>query len=227
MPDLSLLDYIALIWFLLCWMGYSHLTDYTRLRQHSVSAYMDRYRQQWLRIMLQRDPRMLDALIHGSLLQGATFFASTSLLLIGGSLALLGATDQAIAVLNELPFRSISRITWEINALLLTIIFIYAFFKFAWCYRLFTYCAILIGATPLPDAQAMPSYDHVDRLARLHILAAQHFNNGLRSYFFALATLGWFLHPLIFIASTSWVTWVVYRREFRSRSFNILSEIDL
>jgi uncharacterized membrane protein len=104
------------------------------------------------------------------------------------------------------------------------VIFVYAFFKFAWCYRLFTYCAVLIGAAPLPDALTPQAYDHADRLARLHSLAAQHFNSGLRSYFFALATLGWFLHPFVFIVATSWVTWVVYRREFRSRSFNILSE---
>jgi uncharacterized membrane protein len=226
-PPFSLFDYIAFVWFLLCWLGYARLADFTRLRNHSVSARMDNYRRQWLRNMLQRDPRMVDTLIHSSLLQGVTFFASTSLLLIGGLLAILGASDKAIAVLSELPLQPVSRTVWEIKVLLLVVIFIYAFFKFAWCYRLFTYCAVLIGAAPLPAALTDASYDHADRLARLHSLAAQHFNNGLRSYFFALATLGWFLHPLLFIAAAAWVTWVVYRREFRSRSFNILSEADV
>ena len=224
MPDFSLFDYIAFVWFLLCWLGYGRLADLTPLRAHSVSARMDNYRQLWLRNMLQRDPRMVDTLIQSSLLQGSTFFASTSLLLIGGSLAILGATDKAIAVLSELPLPAVSRTVWELKVLLLVVIFVYAFFKFAWCYRLFTYCSVLIGAAPLPDTLTPASYAHADRLARLHSLAARHFNNGLRSYFFALATLGWFLHPLLFIVATSWVTWVVYRREFRSRSFNILDE---
>ena len=32
----------------------------------------------------------------------------------------------------------------------LTVIFVYAFFKFAWSYRLFNYFAIMVGAAPPP-----------------------------------------------------------------------------
>lgn len=34
--------------------------------------------------------------------------------------------------------------------------------------------------------------------------------------------LGWFLHPYLFMAATAWVTWVLYRREFRSKSLACL-----
>ena len=53
-------------------------------------------------------------------------------------------------------------------------------------------------------------------------LAARHANDGLRAYYFALAVLSWFLHPVAFMLATAWVTAVLYRREFLSRALNIL-----
>jgi uncharacterized membrane protein len=35
-----------------------------------------------------------------------------------------------------------------VKILLLIVIFVYAFFKFVWSYRLYGFCAILIGAVP-------------------------------------------------------------------------------
>ena len=39
---------------------------------------------------------------------------------------------------------------WEVKVLLLIGIFVFAFFKFAWAFRLTHYTAILIGAAPQP-----------------------------------------------------------------------------
>ena len=224
MPDFTVLDYCALGWFLLCWIGYVQIADHTRFHKLSVSARMNECRRRWMRNMVRRDLRMIDTMIHGNLLHGVAFFASTSILLIGGLLASLGATDKAIAIFAELPLTSpVSRIAWEIKVLLLLVIFVYTFFKFAWCYRLFNYCSILIGAAPLETEPSPESDASADRIARLHGLAASHFNSGLRAYFFALAALAWFLHSALFMLVSAWVTYVLYRREFRSRSYKILN----
>ena len=224
-PDLTLIDGAAFAWFLLCWFGYAWFADYSRWQRRSASALIDVRRRQWMHNMVQRgDTRMMDALIHSSLVGGVAFFASTSLLLVGGLLAILGAADEAIAVMAQLPFGAeVSRTLWQGKVLMMMVIFVYAFFKFAWCYRLYNYCAILIGAMPLADEE-QPSAAEADRIGRLYSLAGRHFNNGLRAYFFALAALGWFLHPALFMLATLWVVSVLYRREFRSRSFKILSE---
>ena len=92
---------------------------------------------------------MVDMQIMASLQNGTAFFASTSLIAIGGGLALLRATNDALAVLRELPVDlTPSPALWEIKCVGLILIFIYAFFKFAWSYRLFNYVAILLGAMP-------------------------------------------------------------------------------
>lgn len=219
----GLLDYLALAWFILCWTGYNYVADHTRLRHRNVSTLTGKLRERWMRNMVRRDPRMIDVLIQGNLLNGVGFFASTSILLVGGLVAMLGATDQAVAVLNELPLvPTVDRMTWGLKILLLIVVFVYAFFKFAWSHRLFNYCSILIGAAPLPEDYDADAEAFAARTAELETLAAEHFNNGLRTYFFALAALGWFVHPLLFILATAWVTRVLYRREFRSRSFAIL-----
>jgi uncharacterized membrane protein len=50
---------------------------------------MNGYREVWIRRLLDRDARMVDMQIMASQQNGTAFFASTSLLAIGGALALL------------------------------------------------------------------------------------------------------------------------------------------
>ncbi|HXH02593.1 MAG TPA: DUF599 family protein [Candidatus Competibacteraceae bacterium] len=223
---LTPLDRAAVAWFLLCWLGYAWLADHTRLHRRSISAAMGEYRRRWMLTMLRREVRIVDTAIQGILLQGVAFFASTTILLIGALFAMLRAGDQAMQVLSQLPFVvPTSPAQWELKLLLLVAIFIYAFFKFAWAFRLFNYCSILIGATPLAEPEREPPPEamaHVEQVAQLNIRAAYHFNNGVRAYFFAFAAIGWFLHPWLFMLLSAWVVVVLQRREFRSQSYGIV-----
>src|SRR5690606_29188943 len=99
----SLLDLIALLWFLAAWAGYGALMDWSRLRETSLIFHLDHYRGEWMRQMLGREMRILDGQIMGSLQNGTAFFASTSLLAIGGILALLRATEDVMEVFATLP----------------------------------------------------------------------------------------------------------------------------
>jgi uncharacterized membrane protein len=49
-------------------------------------------------------------------------------------------------------------------------------------------------------------------------LATNSFNGGLRAYYFALAALGWFIQPWLFIVMTAWVVIVLLRRQLWSRA---------
>lgn len=226
--DLSALDQLACVIFFSGWLCYSWLADHTRLQQRSISAVMTEYRRRWLLVTLQRELRMVDTSIQGNLLQGVVFFASTTIIVIGGLLALLGSGDKALQVLGSLPFITpTSRELWEFKLLLLLGIFVYAFFKFSWAFRLFNYCSILIGSLPMAiHAEQESAQQLAERAARLNCRAAYHFNNGVRAYFFALAALAWFLHPGWFILATLWIIGVMVRREFFSTPLRILREQD-
>ena len=163
---------------------------------------------------------MVDMQIMASLQNGTAFFASTSLLAIGGGLALLRATNDALAVLRELPVDlTPSPALWEIKCVGLILIFIFAFFKFAWSYRLFNYVAILLGAMP-PSSQrdTAEAEAHVMRTTRLFEAAGRHFNRGQRAFFFALGYLGWFISPWFLMATSVVVAIVLWRRQFASDS---------
>jgi uncharacterized membrane protein len=103
-------------------------------------------------------------------------------------------------------------------------IFIYAFFKFAWAFRLSHYTAIMIGSTPiLGDSEKDVCEAHAVRTARLIGIAGEHANAGLRSFYLAIAALTWFFHPLAFIVATTWVLVIQLRRDFFSRSRRVLA----
>ena len=57
-----------------------------------------------MRQMVLRDNRVADVNILRNLLQGVSFFASTTILIIGGLLAVLSTTEQASAIVQEIPF---------------------------------------------------------------------------------------------------------------------------
>ncbi len=215
----SILDLWALAWFMLCWIGYAIVADHTPLRRFTVTTAMSRYRHEWMCRMVERDVRIVDAQIHGSLLYGIGFFATTTILAIGGLLALLGATDRAMEVLADLPFVAPgNRVAWEMKILLLVTIFIYAFFKFAWALRLANWNAIMIGAAPLSTGEKCEGNEYVERAARINRLSSGNFNRGVRAYFFALAALSWFLDPRAFMVASAVVLIILVNRDFRTRS---------
>ena len=219
-------DILAVGFFVLEWSVYAYTLERTSYGRDSLSARMHAYRERWIRRMLDRDARMVDMQIMISLQTGTAFFASTTLFAIGGGLALLRATNDALAVLRELPIDlTPSPALWEIKCVGLILIFIFAFFKFAWSYRLFNYVAILLGAMP-PSSQrdTAEAEAHVMRTTRLFEAAGRHFNRGQRAFFFALGYLGWFISPWLLMITSVAVAVVLWRRQFASDSRRALVE---
>jgi uncharacterized membrane protein len=218
MLQFSILDIVALVVFVSAWAGYALTVEISEHGRDSLNARMNNYREVWMRRMAARDMRMVDMQIMAALQNGTAFFASTSLIAVGAALTLLRSTDEILSVMAGMPFGiQMTRGVWEAKTVGLIIIFAYAFFKFAWSYRLFNYVAILLGAAPpaaekdSPQAQA-----HVIRTARLFQAAGRHFNRGQRAFFFALGYLGWFIGPWVLIAATAAVVVVMWLRQFRS-----------
>ena len=225
LQDLSWFDYLAVAAFVAAWVGYSWYVDRSRASRRSITAVMSRYRLAWAQEMGRRDVRIVDTQVVGNFLTGIGFFASTTILVIGGLFALLGSADQALAALSDLPLMQPHSVAlWEAKVLLLMAVFVYAFFKFAWAFRLSSYASILIGAMPMPGAPPEDLDRHAKRIARMVQLVAHHQNHGFRAYFFAVALITWFIHPGLLIASSAVVLAVLYRREFRSRAYRALTE---
>jgi uncharacterized membrane protein len=214
-------DILAVCFFVLEWGVYTFTLERTKNGQDSLSARMHAYREKWIRRVLDRDARMVDMQIMISLQNGTAFFASTSLLAIGGALALLRSTTDALAVLSKLPIDiSPSPALWEMKCVGLIVIFVYTFFKFAWAYRLFNYVCILLGAMPrCSERDTAEAETHVIRTTRVFESGGRHFNRGQRAFFFALGYLGWFVSPWVLFVTTALVVVVIWRRQFASSAW--------
>ncbi|GAB4360364.1 MAG: DUF599 domain-containing protein [Gammaproteobacteria bacterium] len=222
---LPLLDLSALAWFLACWVGYTWFADRRARETLTLMSTMHHYRRLWMREMLRREVRIVDSNIVSTLARSVAFFASTTIFILAGLLAVLGAMDTAMEVIGELRYAVTStREVWELKLFVLLLVFIYAFFKFTWSMRHFNYLSIMIGAAP--DHAASPPWaeNFAERAARVSSNATNTFNRGLRAYYFGLAFLSWFLHPVLFIAATALVVAVLYRREFHSRMLRDLGD---
>lgn len=221
-------DWLALVGFFTLWVGYAWFAKVWGQRRPSLLATTNRYRAYWMRQATARDPRMLDGLITQSLSQTPSFFSSTAILVIGGLFAVLGTTEKATELMSEIPFaQSTPLIVFEFKVLVLIGIFVYAFFRFSWCMRQYTFVALVIGSMPPPEDFDSGKFDrkvYADRAAAMVGAAAESFNDGLRAYYFSFAALAWFISPLGMIMATGLVVLILYSREFRSEVLTILRE---
>src|SRR5258707_786874 len=197
-------DILAVGFFLLEWSVYAVTLEHTAYGRDSLSARMHAHRDIWIRRLRHRGARMVGMQIMGSLQNGTSFFASASLRAVGGALALRRSTNEALGILGALPINlGPSPALWEIKCVGLILIFVYAFFKFAWAYRLFNYVSILLGAMPpVQQRDTAEAEAHVMRTTKLFEAAGRHFNRGQRALFFALGYLGWVVSPLVLFVTT-------------------------
>ncbi|MBL6784839.1 MAG: DUF599 domain-containing protein [Rickettsiales bacterium] len=216
-------DLLALFWLIILWFGYSVFADYkSNKSQNNIYQIMHQYRLQWMQDCIAREDKVVDINAIACFVRTGAFFASTSILIIAFLLPLFSLSDQAIAILENIPFAFMSNNFWEVKTSVLLIIFIYAFFKYTWSIRQYNYALAIVLSTPLSSKNKKSSKQYAERNAKILSNAARHFSMGIRAYYLGLVTLSWFLSPIIFMLLTSAVILIIYRREFRSRALSIM-----
>ncbi len=217
------LDAAAALWFVLCWAGYAAVVDYSPLGKYSVVAEMDKMRRAWIAQCVRRDNRMVDVNILRNLQRSVQFYATTTIFVLAGLVAVLGAADKAVAMLSDVDFAApMGRPALEAKVIALMTLFVYAFFKFSWSIRLYNFTHVAVGAIPPAAECGEEPVPGAAEAADLVCRATRHFNSGLRAYYFGLGLLSWLVHPLAFMASTALVLLVLYRREYRSGTVQML-----
>ena len=216
LASLPVAEVSALIWFVVCWVGYTFYSERKAERKQCLHNTLHHHRKIWMTNMLARDNRVADAALLANLERSVSFFASTSMIIIAGTLTLLGSLDH----LENLPLLDPEKQRlWGVKLLLLIAIFVYAFFKFTWSLRQYGFACVMIGSAPTKGA---PGNNFDNEAAEVISRAANAYNLGLRSYYFALAFIVWFVSSWAFIGAATLVVWVLYRREFKSKVLKAL-----
>jgi uncharacterized membrane protein len=209
-------DRLALAIVLGCWFIIGWVIEHPPASRPSVSKIMQMYRHEWMCEFITREPRIFDASMLDTLRQGTAFFASASMIAIGGGVALMGNPNVVLGMAGDLAlpadatalrFRVLLVIAFLANALL----------KFIWSHRLFGYCAIVMAAAPNDPKDPKASH-RATQAGDINVTAAKSFNRGLHSIYFALGSLAWMLGPMALIFAALLTSAMLVRREFASAS---------
>ncbi|MES2088401.1 MAG: DUF599 domain-containing protein [Pseudomonadota bacterium] len=223
---LPAVDWAALALFIASWLAYATFARWRAKTERTLLASTNHYRQLWMNQVTYRDQRIVDAAVVQNLSSSPSFWASTTILVVGGLLAVLGTNDKATELVKDLPFAArTSMLIFDVKILVMLAVFVYAFFRFTWSMRVYSFGALMVAAAPnvdVFDAGGANRQDFADRAGRLMGMAAESFADGLRAYYMAFAVMGWFISPATFVLGTLAVIWVLYRREFRSDVLAVL-----
>jgi uncharacterized membrane protein len=219
-------DWAALITFFCGWVGYALFARKQAGIKPSILAATNRIRRQWMLQTTYREVRVIDGVVVQSLSTSPSFFASTTILIIGGLLAVLGSSN-ASELVREIPFAARTTVlVFDLKIVLMLAIFVYAFFRFTWSMRQYTFGALLVASAPEAEQfqiLGLSRDEFADRAGRVVGLVAETFNDGLRAYYFAFAAVSWFLSPLAFVLATGGVIYILYQREFHSDVLVVLN----
>jgi uncharacterized membrane protein len=225
----SYLDISALALFFLTWYGYTWFARRKAKTTDCIARSMHQHRIHWMYEIITRDIRVGDAALLANLERNIAFFASSTLLIIAGILALFAKVDSLESVIESLPFAGApDHFLIQIKLSLLAFIFVLSFFQFTWSMRQYGFLNVMIGSAPIDlTGKNKKLYSYATQMAIVQDQAAHAYNYGLRSYYFALAALCWFFHPALLILMSLWVVYTLYNREFNSKAVKAVTAAQL
>lgn len=225
LPHLSATDWASLVIYFSCWAGYAWFSEHSHWGAGGLIRTSQTYRLLWALRMLERENRVMDSTLIGNLVTSVSFYANTTIYIIAGLVAALGASDKLVSITADLPFGGAgNQELLEIKLMLVLACFVFAYFKFTWSLRQFNLLSILVGAAPFGKRgePGIDSYAH--RLAGTNSLAGDDFNRGIRAYYFGLAASGWLLNPAALGVLAIIVLVVLYRRDYQSAALHTLRD---
>ena len=104
LPHLAPTDWLALLAFFACWGGYAWYSEHSNWGASGLIRTSQLYRLEWAYRMLERDVRVTDSTLIGNLVTSVSFYANTTIYIIAGLVAALGASDKLISFTADLPF---------------------------------------------------------------------------------------------------------------------------
>ncbi|MFD1943781.1 DUF599 domain-containing protein [Paradevosia shaoguanensis] len=205
---------------LVCFLLYPFIVDRLEARRPTLSALMSRQRHRWVANAVIRETPM-DAILSGNLMSSVSFFASTTVLLILALFAVFGQLSALRSATEHLQ-PLLTQFDLEIHLMAVLAIFVVAFLAFTLSLRNFNHFCIMLGAVR-HDGTATPQ--EISVIATLNTIGARNFNQGIRAYYFAMASLAWFASPWLAVATTIVIIGVLVYREFFSTSRQLIDSI--
>ena len=222
---LTFVDLAGLMFFLAAWIGYSPFLRWQQARFGKVAAVMIEHRRAWMYSILSREMRVADTAIMGHIMSTASFFASTTVVVIAALLSTLINMARAAPAMPGEWYLMAPRDPFEVKLTLILIIALYAFFSFTWSIRQANFGAVMIGAAPNPPVAPELRERLAKQMADIITQVAAAYDGGMRSYYFAFAAVTWIASPVLFVVVTLGVFVLLLYRQSTARTALVLQEI--
>lgn len=221
----SLLNIVALGCFTVCWFGYTLFARKKAKTTDCIARCLHQHRIQWMYEVISKELKVGDAALLANLERNIAFFASSTLLILAGVLTLFAQVDKLEAVIATIPFaESPIHSVIQLKLGVLAFIFVFAFFQFTWSMRQYGFLNVMIGAAPFDESRTNDNLNSYSKqMATVQDQAAHSYNYGLRSYYFSMAVLCWFFHPILMILASVMVVYTLYNREFQSKAVKAIT----
>ena len=202
-PDLS--DLVAAAVSVVLVFGY-HTFLRLRVRRdpgYTIQAVLNQGRAAWVERMMTEHAGILAVQTLRNAIMGATFFASTAVALIVGTITLSMQSDKVSGAWHSLgPVVAFDERLWLLKLLILLVDILSAFVCFSQAIRLMSHVGVMIC---VPTATVRPAF-----VAALLIQAGRYHTRGMRCYYFAAPLLFWLFGPLLLVASTGALVGALY-----------------
>jgi uncharacterized membrane protein len=222
---LSPLDLTALSVFAVAWLAYEPLLKAAARGKGAINTDMTVIRLAWMKNMAGRENRFMDGQLFGHVLNSASFFASSNLILIAGAAGVLFGGESTFRSASSLVVITTStRLLFEFQIALVLVALARGLLDFIWAIRQMNYCIAVVGAAPDTEDPAFKDA-YGEAAARLLNPALSAFNAGVRGYYFALAAAAWLFGPIAFLGVTLGAVSLLIWRQRRSKAAGAIADI--
>ncbi len=194
---------------LLCGYHAWFLLEIRHRPQRTVVGFARAQRAAWVDRIMSRGDGILAVQTLRNWVMATSFLASTAILIAVGLLGFLVSVDKVSALLHEINLfgdQSDSLVT--VKLALLIVNFLLAFFNFTLSLRFYNYVALSMNAVDPAGGSAAR-----DSAIRFLEAGASHYTLGMRSYYLAIALVGWLFGPVWLLVAVIVTLFALYRHD--------------
>ncbi|MFQ5508030.1 MAG: DUF599 domain-containing protein [Leptospirillia bacterium] len=209
------MDSFAFFVFLAFTVGYHTLYYWVvRMRPELIfKGKINLVRRAWVAKILSENKGIVAVQTLRNVNMAASFLTTASVLLIGGLISLLLNLEATQHIFLSRGTNQFTDPVLALKLINMIVLFLASLFYFSLCVRLLNHIGMLLGAPPQAIEDAMGE-DATEFVYTLYAKAGRHYTFGMRSFYFLIPAVLWFLGPTLCIAATVGVGFICMKLDF-------------